>query len=177
MTYTETDVSGAFIIDISKREDSRGFFARSFCAEEFAEHGLEHRFVQANLSLNHKRHTLRGMHMQTEPHGEVKLVRCTRGAVFDVVIDLRPDSSTYKQWAGVELTAGNHRMFYIPQGCAHGYLTLCGESEVFYLVSQFYHPESERGLRWNDPAFGIDWPQTEGMILSEKDRSWALFQE
>jgi dTDP-4-dehydrorhamnose 3,5-epimerase len=174
MIYTETAVAGAFIIDCSKLSDSRGFFSRSFCAEEFAQHGLESRFVQSNISLNHSKFTVRGMHMQADPFGEVKLVRCTRGAVFDALIDLRPDSPTFGKWAGAELTADNHRSLYVPKGCAHGYQTLRDESEVFYLVSEFYSPGSERGFRWNDPAFGIDWPEPVRAILSDKDSAWPL---
>ncbi len=174
MIYTKTAVAGAFIIDCNKLSDSRGFFSRSFCAEEFEQQGLESRFVQSNISLNHSKHTVRGMHMQIEPFGEVKLLRCTRGAVFDCCVDLRPDSPTRGKWAGVELTADNHRSFYIPKGCAHGYQTLCDQSEVFYLVSAFYNPESERGFRWNDPAFGIEWPEPAQAIISDKDRAWPL---
>ena len=174
MTFTETDVAGAYIIDCNKLTDSRGFFARAFCTEEFAQHGLETRLVQANISLNHEKFTVRGMHMQAEPHGEVKLVRCTRGAIFDAMVDLRPDSPTYGKWAGAELTADNHRMLYIPKGCAHGYQTLVDDSEVFYLVTEGYNPGSERGFRWNDPAFGIQWPETAQAHLSDKDSAWAL---
>ncbi len=177
MIFTETNVAGAFLIELNKLNDDRGFFARAFCTEEFADHGLETVFVQSNISRNLKKNTLRGMHMQVAPYGEVKVVRCTRGAVFDCFVDLRPESPTYLQWAGAELTEDNHRMLYIPKGCAHGYQTLCDEAEVMYLVSTAYHPDSERGYRWNDPAFGIDWPEKENLMISDKDRNWPLQQE
>lgn len=178
MIFHETAVQGASLIELNKLTDDRGFFARAFCTAEFAEHGLETVFVQSNVSRNRKRGTLRGMHMQADPHGEVKVVRCTRGAVFDAFVDLRPESPTYLQWFGAELSEDNHRTLYIPSGCAHGYLTLCDEAEVMYLVSASYHPESERGYRWNDPAFGIEWPKTPGeKIISDKDSSWPLLKE
>lgn len=174
MTFTETDVAGAYIIDCNKLTDERGFFARSLCSKELSDRKLECNFVQSNISLNHHKYTLRGMHMQANPFGEVKLIRCTRGSVFDAFVDLRPNSPTYGKWAGAELTADNHRSLYIPKGCAHGYQTLVDNSEVFYFVSTAYHPESERGYRWNDPAFGIQWPHTKNALLSEKDQTWPL---
>jgi len=172
MIFKETRLKGAFIIELEQLKDERGFFARAWCQKEFEAHGLTPRLVQCNISFNKRRGTLRGMHYQAAPYEEAKLVRCTRGAVYDVIIDLRPDSPTYKQWIGVELTADNRRMLYVPEGFAHGYQTLTDNAEVFYQVSQFYSPESERGVRWNDPAFGIEWPEADVRIISAKDQSW-----
>jgi dTDP-4-dehydrorhamnose 3,5-epimerase len=171
MIFTKTRLREAYLIDLEKREDQRGFFARAWCQREFEEHGLVPRVVQTNISYNKYKGTLRGMHYQRAPHAETKLVRCTRGAIYDVIIDLRPDSPTYKQWLGVELTAVNYRMLYVPEGFAHGFQTLMDEVEVIYQVSQFYTPEAEGGLRYNDPAFGIDWP-LEIQVISDKDKSW-----
>ena len=168
MIFTETPLAGAFVIALEPRDDDRGFFARAFCRNELAEHGLDSNVVQANLSYNHKRGTLRGMHMQKPPHGEDKMVRCVAGAIWDAIVDLRPDSPTFLQWFGVELSAANRLMLYVPKGFAHGYQTLTDGSEVLYMVTQFYAPGAERGLRWNDPAFGIPWP-IEDPILSPKD--------
>ncbi len=175
MLFTETAIAGATLIELNRLTDERGFFARAFCAEEFAAHGLETNFVQANVSKSAQKYTLRGMHLQAEPHGEVKLMRCTRGTVFDCLIDLRPESPTFKKWFGVELTADNHKMLYVPAGCAHGYQTLCDDAEVFYPVSTAYHPESEQGCRWDDPAFDIDWPEKDNPVLSDKDKAWPLW--
>jgi dTDP-4-dehydrorhamnose 3,5-epimerase len=175
MLFTETELPGAYVIDLERREDERGFFARAWCADEFAEHGLSTRLVQANLSFNVRKGTVRGMHFQVEPHAEDKLVRCTRGAIYDVIIDLRPDSSTFKRWLGVELDAVSRRALYVPQGFAHGYQTLVPETETFYQVSEYYTPEAEGGVRWNDPAFGIEWPDPANAFLSEKDRNWPDF--
>jgi dTDP-4-dehydrorhamnose 3,5-epimerase len=172
MIFQETKLKGAFIIEVERIEDERGFFARAWCRNEFRPHGLESQLAQSNISFNWKKGTLRGMHFQVAPHEEVKLVRCTRGAIYDVIIDLRPNSPTYKQWIGVELTATNHRMLYVPKGFAHGYQTLENDSEVFYQASEFYAPECERGIRWNDPAFGIDWPDAETRVISSKDAHW-----
>lgn len=172
MIFTELAVAGAFAIDLEKREDARGYFARAWCAREFEENGLNPELVQVNLSFNDEVGTLRGMHFQRAPHEEAKSVRCTRGAIYDVVLDLRPESPTYKDWAAVELSADNRRMLYVPEGCGHGYQTLTPETETLYQVSAFYAPDSEGGVRWNDPAFGIDWPDTPRRILSEKDASW-----
>lgn len=172
MIFTETELPGAFIIDLELRKDDRGFFARAFCMKEFAEHGLVDQFVQCNTSWNEKAGVLRGLHMQLEPHGEVKLVRCTKGAIVDVIVDVRPDSPTYLRHIKVELTADNHRMLYVPVGFAHGYQTLVPDTEVFYMVSEYYAPGFERGLRWNDPAFGIEWPVSDP-VLSEKDANAA----
>ncbi len=172
MIFHRLKLAGAYRIDLEPREDERGFFARAWCQKEFAEHGLETRIVQSNLSYNRYKGTLRGMHYQAPPHEEVKLVRCIRGSIFDVIIDLRPDSPTYRQWVGVELTATNRQMLYVPRGFAHGFQTLEDDTEVFYHVSEFYHPQAERGVRWNDPQFGIAWPAVEKRIVSVKDQSW-----
>lgn len=177
MIFTETELRGAVIVDLDRREDERGFFARAWCRREFEEQGLSAEVVQCNLSFNHRKGTLRGMHYQVEPYGEVKLIRCTRGAIYDVIVDLRPESPTYKRWTGVELTGENGRMLYVPEGFAHGYQTLADGTETFYQVSESYTPEAERGLRWDDPAFAIEWPEAEPRIISEKDRSWPDYDE
>lgn len=172
MIFTEVDLPGAFVIDLDRVNDERGFFARAWSQDEFRNHGLTHRVVQANVAYNDRRGTLRGMHYQAAPHEEAKLIRCTRGSLYDVIIDLRPGSPTYRRWTGVELTAGDGRMFYVPEGFAHGYQTLEDDTEVYYLVSEPYAPQAERGVRWDDPAFAIDWPAAEQRIISEKDRGW-----
>jgi dTDP-4-dehydrorhamnose 3,5-epimerase len=174
MKFRETELKGAFIIDLEKREDERGFFARSWCQKEFEEHGLTPTVVQANISYNKKKGTLRGMHYQAAPYEETKLVRCTRGAIVDVIIDVRPKSATFRKWIGVELTASNYTMLYVPEGFAHGFQTLEDDTEVVYQVSQFYTPGAERGIRWNDPAFQIKWP---GPVetTSDKDANWPDF--
>jgi dTDP-4-dehydrorhamnose 3,5-epimerase len=171
MKFTETPISGARLVEPEPRRDDRGFFARLWCREEFAAHGLSADFVQCNNSFSRDRGTMRGLHYQAEPHGEAKLVSCVRGRVFDVIVDLRPASPSYRQWFGIELTAENRLMVYVPAGCAHGYLTLEDASEVVYPVTAPYHPASERGLRWNDPAIGIAWPM-EPLVVSAKDREW-----
>ena len=176
MIFHETDIPGAFMIDLERREDERGFFARAWCVEEFAAHGLATRLVQANLSFNASAGTLRGMHFQRAPHEEAKLVRCTSGSLFDVIIDLRPESPAYKRWIGVELTAENRRALYVPEGCAHGYQTLADGTESFYLVSEAYAPDSEGGVRWDDPAFGIEWPHADNRRLSSRDATWPDFE-
>lgn len=168
MIFTACKLKDAYLIDLDRKVDERGFFARSYCQNEFAAHGLQLDYVQSNISFNARRSTLRGMHYQAHPNEEVKLVRCTRGAIYDVIIDLRKDSPTYKQWLGVELDADGRRMLYAPAGFAHGYLTLVDETEIQYQVSAFYAPESERGVRWNDPAFNIHWPRRPELI-SRKD--------
>lgn len=173
MIFTPTRLPGAFIIDIEKREDERGFFARTFCANEFDSHGLCTQFVNTNVSRSPRRGTLRGMHFQSAPHGEVKLIRCTSGAIYDVIVDLRTGSPTLFEWVGVELTADNYRMLYVPEGFAHGFLTLTDDVEVTYQVSEFYVPGAERGMRYDDPALGIEWP-TSVQIISDKDRNWPL---
>ena len=176
MIFRETYLAGSYIIEVEKAVDSRGFFARAWCQKEFAARNLVCCFVQCNLSYNKRRNTLRGMHYQASPFGEVKLVRCTRGAIFDVIIDLRANSETYLKWIGIELTPDNYKMLYVPENFAHGYLSLTDDAEVFYQVSQFYVPSHERGVRWNDPAFGIDWPKKSDIVISEKDKNWADFQ-
>ena len=172
MNFLETRLSGAFVIEITPIADERGFFARSWCEREFAEHGLNPRLVQCNLSFNAKKGTLRGMHYQVAPYGEAKVVRCIRGAIYDVILDLRPDSPTYCQWVGVELSADNRRMLAIPEGFAHGFQTLEANTEILYQMSEFYHPESARGVRWNDPLFDIHWPETTERILAPKDTQY-----
>lgn len=174
MNFAETKLHGAFVIDLQRAADSRGFFARTFCRREFAEHGLNPAVAQCNTSFNRTAGTLRGMHYQLEPFREVKLVRCISGAIHDVIIDLRPTSPTYRAWAGFDLSAENHRTLYVPEGFAHGYLTMADNTEVFYQVSEFYQPGHERGIRWNDPAFAISWPITP-QIISPKDASHPDF--
>jgi len=175
MIFTETKLKGLFIIDVEAISDERGFFARTFCQKEFAQRGLISEFVQCSISHNKAKGTLRGMHYQARPHEEVKIVSCIRGAIFDVSIDLRPDSYSYKQWVGVELTAENNRSLYIPEGCAHGFLTLRDDAEVYYQISTFFHPNSAKGLKWDDPAFGIEWLETP-IVVSEKDDSFEPFE-
>jgi dTDP-4-dehydrorhamnose 3,5-epimerase len=174
MIFTACKVKDAYLIDLDRKVDDRGFFARSYCRNEFAAHGLDPNFVQCNLSFNTRRGTLRGMHYQARPNEEVKLIRCLSGAIYDVIVDLRPTSPTYKQWIGVELDADNRRMLYSPAGFAHGYLTLADNTEVLYQVSAFYSPESERAVRWNDPAFDIQWPMRPE-VISSKDREHPDF--
>ena len=176
MIFTETSLAGAYRIEFERFEDARGFFARSFCREEFARHGLNPRIEQCNVSFNRERGTLRGMHYQVAPHQEDKLVRCTRGALLDVIIDLRPESPTFCGWTAVELTAGNRLMFYVPEGFAHGFQTLEDDTEVCYQMSAAYAPESAQGVRWNDPRFAIDWP-INPPILSEQDLFYPDFEE
>jgi dTDP-4-dehydrorhamnose 3,5-epimerase len=175
MTFRETKLSGAFIIELKKFEDERGFFAHSWSEKEFAARGLDSHLVECSISFNRKRGTLRGMHYQAAPHGQVKIVRCTMGSIYDVIIDLRAGSPTFKQWFGVELAAGNHRMLYIPKDFAHGFQTLEDATEVFYQMSDVYAPESGRGVRWNDSAFNISWPGSVS-IINERDRSYADFE-
>ena len=176
MIFRETKLKGAFIIELEKREDDRGFFARSWCKKEFEEHGLTTNMVQSNIAFSKRKGTLRGLHYQGAPYGEEKVVRCTRGSLYDVLVDLRPGSTTYRQWIGVELTPDNNKMVYIPEGFAHGYQTLEDNTEVTYQVSQFYFPDFERGLRYDDPAIGIDWPLIV-KIISEKDKGWPDCQQ
>lgn len=172
MKFVETPVAGAWLVEPTPRVDERGFFARVWCTDEFAAQGLTASFVQCNDSLSRHRGTLRGLHYQVAPFGEVKLVRCVRGAVFDVLVDLRPQSPSYLRWYGAELTADNRTMLYVPEGCAHGYLTLEDGSEVMYPVTCAYRPDAERGVRWNDPAFGIAWPDVGPLTMSPKDEAW-----
>jgi dTDP-4-dehydrorhamnose 3,5-epimerase len=174
MTFLETRLSGVFEIRPELIQDERGFFARSWCRQEFSSRGLNSRLVQCNISGSLRKGTLRGMHYQVAPFAETKLVRCTRGSIFDVALDLRPDSPTYKQWTAAVLNVENHRMMCIPEGCAHGFLTLENDCEVFYQMSEFYHPETARGVRWNDSAFGIQWPGTVE-VISARDASYPDF--
>jgi dTDP-4-dehydrorhamnose 3,5-epimerase len=171
MTFTETTLKGAYIIGIEKLEDHRGFNARAVCEREFTAHGLNSQFVQANILFNWKKGTLRGFHYQIPPFAESKLFRCIRGAVFDVIIDLRPDSPTYENWFGVELTADNYKMLYLPGNFAQGFITLADDTELFYQVSEFYSPGHERGIRYDDPAFGVTWPIS-AEVISTKDKNW-----
>lgn len=175
MQFTQTKLQGAFIIDLEQKSDDRGFFARTFCAKEFAEQGLKPTVAQGNSSFNYKKGTLRGMHYQVAPATETKLVRCIQGAIYDVIIDMRPDSPTYMKHEGVELTAGNRRTLYVPELFAHGYQTLTDNAEVIYQVGEFYTPGYEKGLRYDDPAFGIEWPLPVSLI-SEKDAGWPLIE-
>lgn len=174
MIFTETTLKGAFMIEPERRHDERGFFARTWCQREFAAEGLPPEWVQCNISFNRQRGTLRGMHYQAAPYAEAKLVRCTMGAIYDVIIDLRSESPTFRQWLAVELTADNRRMLFIPQGFAHGFQTLTDDTEVFYQMSQFYVPEYARGVRWDDPAFKVSWP-AEKRIISERDQAFPDF--
>ncbi|MBN8474449.1 dTDP-4-dehydrorhamnose 3,5-epimerase [Sulfuritalea sp.] len=174
MKFTPTPLPGAFLIDIEKRGDERGFFGRAFCENELAAQGLSSRFVQVNNSLSATKGTLRGMHYQLAPKAETKIVRCIRGAIWDVILDLRKDSSTFGQSFGAELSADNRRMMYVPKGFAHGCLTLEDDTELFYLVDEFYSPAEERGVRWNDPQFDMKWP-IPPVVVSDKDSGWKDF--
>ncbi len=171
MIFTETRLKGAYIIELQKLEDERGFFARSWCQREFLAHGLDLHIMQCNISFNKKKGTMRGMHYQVAPFAETKLVRCTRGAIYDVIIDLRPESATFLQWIAVEITADNGKMLYVPKRFAHGFQTLEDDTEVFYQMSEFYSPEYACGVRWNDPLFNINWPDAERTI-STKDQEY-----
>jgi dTDP-4-dehydrorhamnose 3,5-epimerase len=175
MHFVELELPDLLLVELDLIQDERGFFARTWCQKEFTERGLSPHLVQCNLSFNHKKGTLRGLHYQAEPHAEDKLVRCTRGSIFDVALDLRPASPTYLHWFGIELTYDNARMLYIPKGFAHGFQTLADNSEVFYQMSHAHHPKSACGVRWDDPAFGIDWPSAAQRIISQKDRDYPDF--
>jgi dTDP-4-dehydrorhamnose 3,5-epimerase len=174
--FTQAPLQDAVIIDVERRGDERGYLARTYCEQEFASHGLVTRFVQASTIFSPRRATLRGLHFQKAPHGEIKLVRCTRGAARVTIVDLRPDSSTYLQWLGVVLSPENGRLLYVPKGFAQGYQTLTDETEVAYQMSHEYIPEAASGVRWNDPAFGIGWPPAGERIISERDRSWPDYE-
>jgi dTDP-4-dehydrorhamnose 3,5-epimerase len=174
MLFRKTKLPGVFEIDIEPHHDERGFFARAWCRNEFGAHGLKPMLVQCSVSFNTRKGTLRGMHFQVPPCAEDKVVRCTRGAIYDVVVDLRSSSPTYKEWIADVLTAANHRMMYIPEGCGHGFLTLEDETEVFYQMSEFYNQELARGVRWNDPAFQIVWPE-KVEVISDRDRTYPNF--
>lgn len=175
MIFRETSLPGVFVIEPELHPDERGFFARSWCEREFKEHGLNPAVVQCNISVNHRKGTLRGMHLQSKPFEEAKLVRCTKGSIYDVALDLRHESPTYRHWTASDLTSGNRRAMYIPEGCAHGFLTLEDDTEVFYQMSATYHPEAARGVRWNDAAFSIAWPANV-QIISERDRTYPDFE-
>lgn len=175
MKFIETKLKGAFIVNAERKQDHRGFFARTFCAREFSTYNINSTVAQCNLSFNYKKGTLRGMHYQIPPATETKFIRCTKGAIYDVIVDMRPESSTYLQHIGVELTAENHRALYVPGMFAHGYQTLTDDTEVIYQVSEFYTPNTERGLRYDDPSLGLDWPLPVSEI-SEKDTNWSLLK-
>jgi dTDP-4-dehydrorhamnose 3,5-epimerase len=177
VTFTETELGGAFLIDLEPHTDERGFFARTWCAREFADHGLSARLAQCSISFNRAVGTLRGLHYQAPPHPESKLVRCLRGAIYDVIVDLRPDSPTYRRWIAVELTAQNRTQLYVPEGFAHGFQTLEEDTELLYLMSEFYVPDAARGVRWDDPAFGVEWPDTRERLLSARDQTWPDFDD
>jgi len=171
--YTPSPIPGASVIDVTKIPDARGFFAMTWLPNELTERGMNPALVQCNLAYNTKRGTLRGMHFQKAPHAQAKILRATRGALLDVIVDLREDSPTFRQWDAVELTADNHRMLYVPEGIAHGYITLTDDTEAYYHVSSPWVPQSESGVRWDDPAIGIEWP-FQPVIVSERDSAWPL---
>ena len=173
MLFEKTDIDGLWLIKPEPISDNRGFFARTVCEKEFAAHGLPNSWVQQNIAFNHKKGTLRGLHYQEGNAAEIKVVRCTSGAIYDVAVDLRSESPTYRKWHGAELSAENHAMFYVPEGFAHGYITLTDKAEIHYLVSAFYKAGAEHGLRYDDPAIGVKWP-IEPEIISAKDKSWPL---
>jgi dTDP-4-dehydrorhamnose 3,5-epimerase len=174
MLFEPLDIAGAFVVTPELIGDERGFFARSWDRRDFTDRGLNDAVAQCNISFNHSKGTLRGMHYQVPPHEESKLVRCTKGAIYDVVIDLRPDSSSFKSYAGATLSSENHQMMYVPEGCAHGFLTLEDDVEIAYQISEFYAAEAQRGVRWNDPAFGINWPERVA-VINERDSSYPDF--
>ena len=174
MIFTQVSLAGAYQVDLQRIEDSRGFFARGWCRREFGDRRLNPDLAQVNLAFTYLKGTLRGMHFQVPPHTEAKLVRCTRGAIYDVIVDLRPRSPTFRQWLGVELTADNRRMLYVPEGLAHGYQTLVDNTEIWYQTSEFYTPSSARGVRHDDPAFAVRWPLPVS-VISEADRNWPDF--
>lgn len=174
MVFVETKLEGAYLVKLEPYEDERGFFALSWSKKEFAARGLESRLAECNVSFNRKKGTLRGMHYQEAPYGQVKLVRCTRGAIFDVIVDLRPSSPTFKQWEGTELSAENRHALYVPRDFAHGFQTLTDDAEILYQMSDPFVPGSGRGVRWNDPAFGIDWPD-DVRIINQRDADYPDF--
>jgi dTDP-4-dehydrorhamnose 3,5-epimerase len=176
MIFHETQIPGAYLIEPERAVDERGFFARTWCRQEFVERGLDAMPMQCSVSVNISQGTLRGMHYQQPPHEETKLIRCTRGAIYDVIVDLRPQSATFTNWQSFELTSENHLELYIPHGVAHGFLTLCNHCEVFYQVSAAYNPTAASGVRWDDPAFGIDWPEMP-RVISERDATFDLLSE
>jgi dTDP-4-dehydrorhamnose 3,5-epimerase len=172
--FTETKLRGAWVIDLEARHDERGFFARAYCEREFEAHGLPKMYPQCNISRNRKAGTLRGMHYNAAPHGEAKLIRCVRGAIYDVIVDLRAGSPTNRAWFGVELTAEEGRALFVPAGFAHGFVTLVDDSDVFYQMGDFYRAEAARGLRWNDPRLGIEWPRKPA-IVADRDATYPDF--
>lgn len=174
MKFIETSLKGAFVIEIEPNEDARGFFARTYCEKEFKAHAIEVRFVQSNISFTKRKGTLRGMHYQASPHEEEKIVSCARGSIFDVIVDIRPDSSTYTKWFAVELSSENRKILYVPKGFAHGFQTLADESEVTYQMGSEYVPDAARGIRWDDAKFGIEWP-LKITRMSDKDAGYADF--
>lgn len=174
MHFKPSAIFGAIVIDPNRREDERGYFSRAWCVQEFGDNGINFVPVQENLGFSIRKGTIRGMHFQTEPALEAKLVRCTRGRIFDAVVDLRPESPSYRKWYGAELSAENGRMLYVPERCAHGYQTLEDSTDVYYLTSQFYTPTAARGVRFDDPTFSVDWPLA-ATTISEQDRNWPLF--
>ncbi|NNF98062.1 MAG: dTDP-4-dehydrorhamnose 3,5-epimerase [Desulfobacteraceae bacterium] len=176
MIFTETTIKGAFTIEVETHGDDRGYFGRLWCRDEFCDHGLNPNVAQANIGYSTGKGTLRGLHYQVNPFEEAKLVRCVRGKIFDVIVDLREDSETCGQWFGAFLEEGVQTMLYAPEGTAHGYLTMTDHAEILYMVSQFYTPQAEAGIRWNDPAFNIEWPQKGNLILSDKDLGWPDFK-
>ena len=176
MRFVETNLKGAFIIESETINDDRGFFARTWCSKEFKEHGLNPNLSQISIAYNKKKYTIRGMHYQLAPHEETKLVRCSRGSIYDVIIDLRPTSKTFKEWISANLTQDNNKMIYLPEGCAHGYQTLEDNTEVIYHISVFHVPELYRGVRWDDPAFKIQWPEVKNIIISKKDKGYQDFK-
>ena len=176
MIFTETRLKGAYIIELKPIYDERGFFVRTWCQKKFADHGLNTSFVQSNLSFNKKKGMVRGMHYQAPPFEEAKLVKCIRGAIYDVIIDLRPKSETFKQWISVILSEKNQKILYVPEGFAHGFQTLEDQTEVWYQMSEFYHSECAAGVRYDDPAFGITWPIMDGVIISTKDQAYRDFE-
>ena len=175
MNFLPTSIPGVVKIELTPNRDDRGFFARSWCEREFGEYGLSPRIVQCSVSFNERKGTLRGLHYQDEPFPEAKVLRCTSGAIYDVVVDLRPESPAFKKWIGVELSAGNRHALYVPERCAHGFLTLADQTEVCYQMTAFYNPESARGVRWDDPTFQIAWPE-HVEVISERDRSYPNFE-
>ncbi len=175
MIFKPTGLEGAFVIELERIEDERGHFARTWCAEEFRARGLNPRVVQCSVSFNRRRATLRGLHYQAEPYAEAKLVRVTRGRIYDVVVDLRPDSPSFKRWFALELGADDQKMLYSPEGFAHGFQTLADDTEVLYQISESYRPEAARGVRWNDPALSIEWPLAELVVISKRDSAYPDF--
>jgi dTDP-4-dehydrorhamnose 3,5-epimerase len=174
MKFLPTKLQGAFEVQLESHADERGSFARSWCTNEFESNGLNPKLAQCSISYNVKKGTLRGMHFQAEPYPEAKLVRCTRGALYDVVVDLRPESPTFREWIGIELTPTNQKMVYVPERCGHGFITLADETEVFYQITEFYHAGLSQGVRWDDPAFQIAWPMTP-VVMSDRDRAYPDF--